>query len=82
MKEPIDDGGPAFMIPGGGCLATGVTLRDYFAAAALPTMMASWERWNRIDNHKQTFSDKLAELVAIDCYEQADAMIAARKEGA
>jgi len=56
MSEPINDGGPAFPLgptagtmkphPDGGLVVThygmegGMTLRDYFAAAALTGMMA------------------------------------------
>jgi len=76
------DGGPAFPPHWHGDGYSGMTLRDYFAAAALPSMMASWERWNSMENDRATSSQRLAKLVAVDCYEQADAMLAARKEGA
>jgi hypothetical protein len=86
MTTPQDDGGPAFPHSAkpmtGEMTEWGMTLRDYFAAAALPSMMASWERWNSIENDRATSSQRLAKLVAVDCYEQADAMLAARKEGA
>jgi hypothetical protein len=69
----IDPGGPAF--PGGYAgidaagedVYVGMTLRDYFAAAAL--MVATQNIW---DSHKM-------EHVAKRCYQYADAMIAARQ---
>jgi hypothetical protein len=91
MSAPQNDGEPAFPVPVGerefwdreeNGSPNGMSLRDYFAAAALPSMMASWERWKSIENDRATSSQELAELVAVDCYEQADAMLAARKEGA
>ena len=69
MNEQIDNGGPAFVIPGGGCLAAGMTLRDYFAAAAMAAIPHCGDGSN-ID------SDDFARA----CYQFADSMLAARKE--
>jgi hypothetical protein len=68
----IDDGGLAFPVP-----ATefnerysGMTLRDYFAAAALTGIVSSMYCTSNV-----TFNE-----VAGRAYAQADAMLAARKE--
>jgi hypothetical protein len=73
MKKPIDNGGPAF--PYGEANFTdkfsqGMTLRDYFAAAALQGMIA---------HHGDPMNRK---EMAVRAYLSADAMLAARKEGA
>ncbi|WP_085599722.1 MULTISPECIES: hypothetical protein [unclassified Pseudomonas] len=67
MSKPT--GGPAFPVPG---LQhdddfNGMTLRDYFAAKALQGLCAD----------PNTADAKRADLVA-ECYELADAMLAAR----
>lgn len=50
----------------------GMTLRDYFAAKALPTCLASCDE----------FPDENWRIgVAMDAYAMADAMLAARKGG-
>jgi len=74
MNQPINDGGPAF--PGmtyisqdGKKNPEGMTLRDYFAAAALQGILSNTEAgkaWNESD-------------VARFCYFQADAMLKARE---
>ncbi len=69
MKKPIDNGGSAF--PYGEANFTdkfsqGMTLRDYFAAAALQGILAYG----------------VCDGVAEEAYNQADQMLAARKEGA
>lgn len=65
MSEQIDDGGPAFAIPGGGCLAAGMSLRDYFAAAVIPSILSH-------------LAD--IDMATCGAYFIADAMLAARKE--
>ena len=86
MNQPINDGGPAFPVgptagtmkphPDGGLVVThygmegGMTLRDYFAAAALQGLWAN--------PHVKRDGD-CRESVACFCYEQADAMIDARE---
>ena len=66
-----ETGGPAFPIDASAsadrCIYTGMTLRDYFAAKALQGIMAC----NGVyENEAQ---------LARWCYEQADAMLEARK---
>ena len=66
MSSPIDDGGPAVPFYEGHGGVPGMTLRDYFAGQALAGPCA--DGWQ-------------IESVVKCCYEIADAMIAARKEG-
>lgn len=67
----IDDGGPAFPLQehGDSRSVPGMTLRDWFAGQALQgqahRLASPWE-------HR--------DILAKDCYDIADAMIAARKE--
>jgi hypothetical protein len=64
-KETINDGGPAFPTPAGVQHNDGMTLRDYFAAAALQGLMASR---NFLDEYDGQY-----------VYEIADAMLKARE---
>lgn len=77
MSKPKDSGGPAFPVlppldPRGGSAsgypypADGMTLRDYFAAAALQGMLADAN------------TDGTKELFATRAYAMADAMLAER----
>jgi len=82
----INDGGPAFPIPIAGCNDGGVynvleqsggkyggmTLRDWFAGQALAGIIAN----------EGMFDHAIMLLNAEACYNQADAMLAARKGGA
>jgi hypothetical protein len=78
MNTQPNDGGPAFPChtnPLPGKLANapqGMTLRDYFAGQAL---QGAAHRLNNPHEHR--------DILASDCYEIADAMLAARerKEG-
>ena len=68
MIEPINDGGAAFPHPAGWRrdpdISDGMSLRDYFAAKAMQSFVAL---------------DHMADSqVAIQAYEIADAMLAAR----
>ncbi|WP_438391094.1 hypothetical protein [Caballeronia sp. DA-9] len=75
-------GGPAFPVPEVSTAtgqvksadAAGMTLRDYFAAAALPAILARVPAGTRPQPGK-TIQDAVAE----SAYEQADAMIRASK---
>jgi hypothetical protein len=78
MKTQPNDGGPAFPwedtkdAPGQPLPSSGMTLRDYFAGQAL---QGAAHRLNNPHEHR--------DILASDCYEIADAMLAARerKEG-
>lgn len=87
-------GGLAFPVVGpGGLDSYGMTLRDYFAAAALPSVISLWESAYIRDgevgipltDHDEkegipSYSPTTeATLIAIDAYAVADAMLEARK---
>jgi hypothetical protein len=74
MSEQIDNGGPAFPIQYGG---KGMTLRDYFAAAALQGAMVTAKGLGEIE--ADTRRELLKQFGSL-LYEIADAMLAARKE--
>jgi hypothetical protein len=65
MSAPINDGGPAFPTPAGIQHNDGMTLRDYFAAAAL-------EKASR-------GSDRNADEIAKRAFYIADAMLKAKE---
>jgi hypothetical protein len=67
MNAPINDGGPAFPTPVGIQHNDGMTLRDYFAAAALQGMLT--------DSCIQGSDSQFAE----SAYSYADAMLKARE---
>jgi hypothetical protein len=82
MSKP--DGGPAFpvlhSIDGNWVREpckeyAGMTLRDYFAAAALPAIIA--DPWYRAEQKGVPYS-KLSHGIALDAYAIADAMLAER----
>jgi hypothetical protein len=60
----INDGGPAFPIPDEGW--PGMTLRDWFAGQALAGISAQYGTGD-------------AAMIAVECYEHADAMLKARE---
>ena len=68
MSVPINDGGPAYPTPAGVQHNDGMTLRDYFAAAALKGQA-----------HRFAHPHEYRELLAQDCYDIADAMLKARE---
>lgn len=79
MTERINTGGPAFPVPlnqgqsyQGHAPCDGMTLRDYFAAAALTGFLHNAEHHKFVD----------VPQVAAGAYKMADAMIAAREGGA
>lgn len=76
MTDKIDDGGPAFPHPWNADMGWsprdapgGMSLRDYFAAAALTGTIA----------FPIPGTEKRPENAARECYAYADAMLAARK---
>jgi hypothetical protein len=79
MSE-IKTGGPAF--PSGAMdmqTATyvnhnGMTLRDYFAAKAMPAVITDW-----LNSGDIAQDEEIPEVIARDCYIVADAMIKARE---
>jgi hypothetical protein len=80
MSE-ANDGEPAFPVPVGerefwdreeNGSPNGITIRDYFAAAAMQGFVSSYPRGDSAS----------ADLIAGDSYTMADAMLTARKEDA
>ena len=77
----VPDGGPAFPRPFSDtgerhgqryeAAQAGLSLRDYFAAAALPAVIAA-----RVANQVE---DLVQDSIAEECYELADALLAARE---
>ena len=64
----ISDGGPAFAFANGNIVSLGMTLRDYFAAAALQGLMAEYDPEDELEQHIAKWS-----------YKAADAMLKARE---
>lgn len=87
MSEKIDDGGAAFPmgIPEGAHHGhslhkqQGMSLRDYFAAAALPCALQAWKHHFKITNEPEEWAGHFE--LASEAYDIADAMLQARKEG-
>ena len=100
MTTPQDNGGPAFPSVTLQDLSRGMSLRDYFAAAALQGLLASGhftaeagydgdQSW--MTSHEDPWDDETGEKIhegrrRFDfpeaAWKCADAMLAARKEGA
>jgi hypothetical protein len=74
--KPLDDGGPAFpfVMPDPSTYHTeqGMSLRDYFAAAALQVLLAHMIGVESANGSASKYAER--------AYEYADAMLAARKE--
>ena len=64
MSAPINDGGPVFPTPAGIQHNDGMTLRDYFAAAALQGILADGDGRCRADDAKNAFKAADAMLKA------------------
>lgn len=84
-KVKKETGGPAFPVPiagdstgfvdGAECGApTGINIRDYFAAKALPDLIAGYSR----NQGSGPYLDASPDEIAYWAYRYADAMIAAR----
>ena len=81
-----NDGGPAFPVYddlGQYVNGGGATLRDYFAAKAMPLAFQYWrECTNGVDGDfvfSRTEDEGEMDLIAADCYQMADAMLKARE---
>ena len=68
----IETGGPAFPVENTWC-SSGMTLRDYFAAKAMPEII------EKFSHPEDNDFDKHFQLISIMAYAQADAMLEARK---
>lgn len=73
-----ENGGPAFPAQFFDERATGMTLRDYFAAKSLTL---AWNTWHEgyFDLSKDQEYDVVHRAIASIAYDMADAMIEARK---
>lgn len=78
MNDTINNGGPAFPIPGWKDDAdfNGMTLRDYFAAKAMQAHIAA--SFPALAAAMQKDTDRNNEIIAMSAYETADAMLRAR----
>lgn len=79
-----DTGGPAFPFveppTAGYSIAKGMTLRDYFAAKAMATMLPTYRISDVFaDETWEEGEPTMPELIAKDAYIIADAMLKARK---
>jgi hypothetical protein len=76
MSAPQDDGGPAFPLAGSFDYSyepqDGMSLRDYFAAAALQGLLAHIIGVENANGRTSKYAER--------AYAYADAMLAARKE--
>lgn len=84
MSTPINDGGPAFPCippdPNPGAysqfpVGIGMTLRDYFAAKAMPAIYTEVVRRASDEGWPEDWRDGIAQ----DAYKMADAMLKARE---
>ena len=82
MSEKIETGGPAFpchpeIIPHRDHDFAGMTLRDYFAAKAMQTLIAC--AWDRSGDTNHIIDDDGRVSLHLRSYEHADAMLKARE---
>jgi hypothetical protein len=90
MADPIDTGGPAFPCEvdstqplhrqvGNTVWQTyGLTMRDYFAAKAMARLINGPAAQNICDRDPRYDETNFADVVAVNAYEFADAMLKAR----
>jgi len=78
----MTDGGPAFPVADlSKAQAPGMTLRDYFAAAALTGLLAEPDHRSCSSGADvETWRADVRAGDAVWCYQMADAMLAAQKE--
>lgn len=90
MTSAPNDGGPAFATAAPWSESapmhqTGMSLRDYFATAALQGVLSDEDQrtWPKDSNNGETYNAwirRLANERAEFCYLQADAMLSARRK--
>jgi hypothetical protein len=68
MEAMMNETPTAFPWTHGDLTCTGMTLRDYFAAQAMQSM-----------NSREDYIDTPADVIALDAYALADAMLKARE---
>ena len=75
-----DTGGPAFPVPGlhENNDYDGMTLRDYFAAKAMQSILLHYDAATSFEEDEVNDSEGMPSLIAVDAYIMADAMLKAR----
>jgi hypothetical protein len=89
-EKRVDDGGPAYPCnyehSDCTCEMHGMSLRDWFAGQALPSVYDEWAAHCRRINHDQedsrfmTDPSELLEEIAEEAYDLADSMLKARNK--
>ena len=79
-NESKDTGGPAFPRPGDFNPQTGMTLRDYFAAKAMQSILRGYDAVSSFEDEEVNDPEGMPKLIAKDAYIMADAMLKARKK--
>ena len=86
-----ETGGPAFPTPrlemndegvvtAFAVMADGMTLRDYFAAKAMQSILRGYDVVNSFEDEEVDDPEGMPNLIAQDAYVMADAMLEARKK--
>mgnify|MGYP003348789876 FL=1 len=75
-----NDGGPAFPRPGDFNPQIGMTLRDYFAAKAMQSILRHYDAVTSFEEDEVNDPEGMPSLIAKDAYIMADAMLKAREE--
>ena len=79
-NESKDTGGPAFPRPGDFNPQTGMTLRDYFAAKAMQSILRGYDVVSSFEDEEVNDPEGMPKLIAKDAYIMADAMLLAREK--
>lgn len=79
-NESKETGGPAFPRPGDFNPQTGMTLRDYFAAKAMQSILRGYDAVSSFEDEEVNDPEGMPKLIAKDAYIMADAMLKARKK--
>jgi hypothetical protein len=81
MSRLIDNGGPAFPVSVHNPYNPGMTLRDYFAAKAMPLAMNRLrENYNKELSDDWRWDEDYKEFIAAHSYAMADAMLLERQQ--
>ncbi len=78
MVETTEGVFPWF-IEGTSSTETGLTIRDYFAAKAMQTILENYDIASSFEDSEVNDPEGMPTLIAIDAYAMADAMLKARK---
>ena len=64
----------------GSSMETGLTIRDYFAAKAMQTILENYDIASAFEDSEVNDPRGIPALIAMDAYAMADAMLKARKQ--